>query len=159
MAQPPLLTTWYAARRFAVLLLCGDVSSCPEPHALVLAVQRNRTEQQIPHVLRSMLFPAVKLMCWTDSPYYMSAQDIRDLPRDMFADLYTVSALPNQGNHMHLIVNKYAAAVAAAADFRMQDSHAHGSIRCMQFSALQRLANCSNQSSTVLYYAVSSCQA
>ena len=93
MAQPPLLITWYATRRFAVLLLCDVVSSCPEPHVLVLAVQRSRTEQQIPHVLRSMLFPAVKLMCWTDSPYYMSAQDIRDLPRDMFADLYTVSVL------------------------------------------------------------------
>lgn len=54
------------------------------------AMQRTRTEQQIPHVLGSMLFPAVRLMSWTDTPYYMTPHDIRHLPREAFAKLYTV---------------------------------------------------------------------
>ena len=56
------------------------------------AVQRSRTEQQIPEVLRAMLFPAVRLMSWTDTPYYMTPHDIRQLPREAFAKLYTVRA-------------------------------------------------------------------
>ena len=49
--------------------------------------------EHLPAVVKALVLPAVRLMSWTATPYYMTPQDITYLSDTDFAKLYTVSGM------------------------------------------------------------------